>query len=94
VTNGTYTFTLGDYAGNSASINHTVNNIDSTAPVVTNFSKTAIEDTTMSFTSSDFTSNYSDAQNTLAHIKIISLPSHGVLKNGATTLTINSTVAV
>ncbi len=61
---------------------------------MTNFSKTVIEDTTLSFTSTDFTNNYSDSQNSLTHIRIASLPSHGTLKNGAVTLTVNSTVAV
>lgn len=73
-TNGSYAFTLEDYALNTNTINHTVSNIDNTSPVVSDFNKTAIEDTVLTFASTDFTNNYTDAQNTLATIQITALP--------------------
>jgi len=53
------------------------------APVIVNFAKSTNEDATMSFTLTDFSSNYADIENTpLNKIKIVTLPNgaNGVLK--------------
>ena len=63
-------------------------------PVIQNISKTISEDDLYTFTSSNFTSAFSDADNdNLSEIKIISLPSHGTLKNGLVAININQVIA-
>jgi hypothetical protein len=79
--NGSYSFGLTDQAGNNGTVSHTVTNIDTTAPTLTNTSKTLQENAVASFAQTEFTGVYNDSQNALKSIKIMSLPSHGVLKN-------------
>ncbi len=65
------------------------------APTVSSFSKTVNEDVVLTFSAADFTSNFSDIDgNSLTQIRITALPSHGLLKNGSTTLAVNDTVPV
>jgi hypothetical protein len=73
----------------------TVTNV-AEAPVVTGFSKTLTEDGSFSFAASDFTSHFSDqdAGDSLSQIKITTLPSHGTLKKGTTTLVLNDVVTL
>ena len=92
------TFIRQGYDGTAYSTNSTVtvtiNPVNDT-PTVTSFAKSVNEDTLLTFTSTDFTSNFSDIDgDSLTQIKITALPSHGTLKNGATTLTVNSIVPV
>ena len=71
--------------------------VENTAPVVKNFSKSATEDTTLTFTSSDFTgsSAYTDADtDALTKIKIISLPANGTLYIGGIAVTVDKEINV
>ena len=67
-------------ASNSASVNITVQ-ATVQYPTVSSFSKTDNENTTLSFSASDFSSNFSDPNAGLAltSVQIQSLPSHGTL---------------
>ena len=56
--------------------------------IVTNFSKTAAEDTLLTFTAADFTSNFSDADGDLLQsVQIVTLPANGVLALSGTPVT-------
>ncbi len=64
-------------------------------PVVSDFSKAALEDTMLTFGASDFTGKFSDPNSgdTLNSVTLVSLPTHGVLKVGASAATAGQTVA-
>ena len=63
-------------------------------PVITEVTKTAAEDTTITFTLSDFTNHYTDVDgDTLAAIQITSLPAHGSLLLDGTAVTLNQVIA-
>lgn len=67
------------------------------APVTSDFSVATDEDVTYTFTSTDFTNNFSDVDgDSLSQVKIMSLPSGvaGVLKYNGTAVTVNQVVAV
>jgi hypothetical protein len=69
----------------------TINNVP---PIVSNLSKSGIEDTDLPFTSGDFGTKFSDAgpDDTLEMVKIISLPGSGTLKLAGTTVTGNQEI--
>jgi len=57
-------------------------------PVVVNVAKSTNEDTVMPLATADFTASYSDANSdAMATLRITSLPTNGILKDGATTIT-------
>ncbi len=63
------------------------------APIVTNFEKSGQEGINVLFTATDFTGSFSDVDgDTLAKIKIDSLPVHGSLKLGNNTVTVNQQI--
>ena len=76
------------YAASSAAISITVTPVND-APEVTEISKTGLEDNIIIFTVDDFTSKFSDIDgDSFVKIKIVNLPSNGILKlNGDTILT-------
>lgn len=96
--NGTTTFTWNGFDGTSfaltdATVTIVVAPVNS-APVVSNFSKTVNEDQVLSFTASDFTGAYNDADtDPLTKIKITGLPLNGKLMNGNTQLAINDEIS-
>ncbi|SDN03227.1 gliding motility-associated C-terminal domain-containing protein [Daejeonella rubra] len=64
-----------------------------TEPVVSDIGKTGQENTTLTFTSTDFTSKFSSQENkTLAKVKVISLPSNGTLKLNGINITANQEI--
>ncbi|MBD2485737.1 DUF4347 domain-containing protein, partial [Planktothrix sp. FACHB-1365] len=68
------------YADNPATVHLKITPVND-PPVVTDISKTADEDTTITFTVADFTDKYTDPENnSLTQIKITSLPTGGTLK--------------
>ncbi|MEI6638709.1 MAG: Ig-like domain-containing protein [Chlorobium sp.] len=85
-----------DMVGNSyAGINDatTLNFNTNTAPTLNDSTKSGNEDTTITFTANDFTSHYSDAENTsLSTIKVTSLPGHGILKLSGAVVTLNQEI--
>lgn len=97
--NGSTTFTRQGhdgtvYSSNTATMTMSVTAVNDT-PTVSNFSKSVNEDVLLTFGAVDFTSVFSDIDgDSLTQIKITALPSHGTLKNGATTLSVNSIVPV
>jgi len=97
--NGSTTFTRQGHDGtvlssNTATMTMSVTAVNDT-PTVSNFSKSVDEDVLLTFAGIDFTTNFSDIDgDSLTQIKITGLPSHGTLKNGATTLAVNDTVPV
>ncbi|MFZ9794513.1 MAG: Ig-like domain-containing protein, partial [Gemmataceae bacterium] len=63
------------------------------APVLANFGVTGLEDTTISLNLADFTNAFSDPENdSLASIKILSLPSTGVLKLSGNNISLNQLI--
>jgi hypothetical protein len=83
------------YAATGASVNlnfAAVNN----PPTVSNINKGGPEDTVISFTTNDFAAAFSDVDpgNNLAKIKIISLPTGGVLRLGGTLVQAGQEIAV
>lgn len=97
--NGTTPFTRQGHDGtewssNTATMTMSVTAVNDT-PTVNNFAKSVNEDVLLTFSAADFTSNFSDIDgDSLTQIRITGLPSHGVLKNGSTTLAVNDTVPV
>ena len=82
--NGNTSFTLSASDGTDfsapATINFTISPVNDT-PTLTLLSKTGTEDTTLTFTATDFTSQYSDADGTaLNSIRIDSLATNGTLR--------------
>jgi gliding motility-associated-like protein len=64
-----------------------------TEPVVSDISKTVQENTTLPFTSTDFTSKFSSQENKpLQKIKVISLPLNGVLKLSGVNIVANQEI--
>jgi hypothetical protein len=64
-----------------------------TAPTLNDSTKSSNEDTTITFTANDFTSHYSDAENTsLSTIKVTSLPGHGILKLSGADVTLDKEI--
>jgi len=69
--------------------------VRNTAPVVSNLTKTAAEDSVLTFTPGDFTGRYTDADlDSMTKIKITSLPGNGVLKLDGTPVSIGDEIAV
>ncbi|MBW4680306.1 MAG: tandem-95 repeat protein [Microcoleus vaginatus WJT46-NPBG5] len=67
------------YATTNATVNLNITPVND-APIVTNIAKVAEEDTTISFTSADFTGTFSDVDaNSLTKIQITTLPANGTL---------------
>ncbi|MBD1862415.1 MULTISPECIES: cadherin-like domain-containing protein, partial [Trichocoleus] len=65
------------------------------APVLSSISKLGNEDTPITFTISDFTTAFSDADgDSLSKIKITALPANGILKLGENAVILNQEVAV
>ena len=66
------------------------------APVVNSFGKTVMQDTPLPFTAADFTGAFTDpdAGDSLQKVKVISLPSHGVLTLNGIVVTASQEVPV
>jgi len=63
-------------------------------PVLTDILKSAPEKTTITFTIADFTSAYNDADGSpLVNVKIVSLPTNGLLKLNGVNVTANQVIA-
>ena len=63
------------------------------APIVNDLYKSATTDTTITFSTKDFTDKYSDADDDkMTKIQIISLPSNGVLKLSKTAVTVDQEI--
>jgi gliding motility-associated-like protein len=81
------------YATLNASVNITVNAIND-PPAVNNVSKSGIEDNTIPFSASDFTSEYSDLEGSaMTKIKISSLPLNGILNLSGSSVSINDEIS-
>lgn len=64
-------------------------------PVLSNINKSGVEDVPVSFTASDFTTAFSDVDgNQLGTVKIITLPTNGILKLNGVDVAINQIVQV
>ncbi|MEQ8973527.1 MAG: Ig-like domain-containing protein [Coleofasciculus sp. C1-SOL-03] len=64
------------------------------APTLSTINKTGDEDTTISFTATDFTTVFNDAEgDSLSHINILSLPANGVLRLNGNAVTPGETIA-
>jgi gliding motility-associated-like protein len=82
------------YALSPASVNITISAVND-APAVTDISKAVNEDSILAFASSDFTSAFSDSDgNSLSRIKIISLPTNGLLKLSGVIVSINDEITL
>ena len=92
--NGTATFTYAvtdstdQESAATATVTITVTAVND-PPVAADFTRTVVEDTTLTFAASDFTGAFSDPADdghTLKSVKIASLPdtAHGILKSGST----------
>ncbi|OKH52129.1 hypothetical protein NIES2101_15960 [Calothrix sp. HK-06] len=73
--------------------------LNNTAPSVSNISKSGNEDNTISFSLSDFTSQFTDTDtpidgDSLVKIKITSLPTNGILKLSNTNVTLNQEILI
>ncbi len=63
------------------------------APAIANVGKGGTEDVTLTFVASDFTSQFSDAENApLAKIQVTSLPANGTLKLSGADVTLNQEI--
>ena len=97
--NGTSTFTWKGhdgtvYSSNTATTTITINPVND-APVISSFSLTGVEDTTITLAANDFTTHFSDVENqTLASLRVLSLPSNGTLRLSTTPVTINQVIPV
>jgi gliding motility-associated-like protein len=81
------------YALADATVGITINAVND-VPTVSNFSLNGTEDTPLSFTSTNFTSSFTDVESTLVKIKLVSLPSNGQLKLNGTVLAVDAEIAV
>lgn len=64
-------------------------------PVVSNFNKSGLENTILTFLATDFSSKFIDADNqALTKIQVISLPANGTLKLNGTPVVINQEILV
>jgi gliding motility-associated-like protein len=64
------------------------------APVLSDITKTSVQDQNVTFTRTDFTSKFTDADNdTLVKIRFVALPSHGVLQINGVPVTVNQEIA-
>ncbi|HUO07713.1 MAG TPA: Ig-like domain-containing protein [Phycisphaerae bacterium] len=80
------------FAVSGASANLTVTD---TAPTLSNLSTAFLHDTTKTFTATDFSGVFADANgDTLQSVTIVTLPGHGTLMLGNTTVTANQTIPV
>ncbi|WP_029277763.1 tandem-95 repeat protein [Pedobacter borealis] len=71
----------------AANVNITVTPVND-PPVVASISKSGNEDTTIGFTATDFTNNFTDVDgNSLAKIQIVTLPSNGLLQLSGVNIT-------
>jgi uncharacterized repeat protein (TIGR01451 family) len=87
----TLTLAAGDIKTNINFGNQKVNQL----PTLTNISKTGTENTNITFSSSDFTSAFSDADsNSLTKIQIAALPTSGSFKLDGIGVTLNQEIAV
>jgi hypothetical protein len=69
------------------------NPVTNQPPTVTSFSKSTNQDTILTFTSTDFTTNYSDPENTpLSKVKITQLPTNGTLKLNGVNVALNQEI--
>ncbi|MBW4680304.1 MAG: tandem-95 repeat protein [Microcoleus vaginatus WJT46-NPBG5] len=81
------------YAIAGASVNLTVNSIND-LPALGNISKSANEDTAVSFTAADFTTAFSDADgDSLTKIQITTLPANGNLTLNGAAVALNQEIA-
>ena len=95
--NGSTSFTWNatestNYAAVDAKVDITVNGVND-LPSVRNFFKSGPEDATLIFTSSDFTTRFTDPDNDLlTAVKIVSLPADGKLKLNGVNITSGQTI--
>ena len=66
----------------------------SVPPLLSNFSKTADEDTLLTFATTDFNSAFNDANSdTLTNVQVLTLPTNGTLKLNDAAVTLNQNIA-
>lgn len=90
-----FIYTLDDGNGgiDTATVTVTINGSND-APSLDTINKTGEEDTTISFTATDFTTVFNDAEgDSLSQINILSLPANGVLRLNDTAITPGETIA-
>ena len=95
--NGAKTFTVtasdGGLSSAAATVTMTLAAVND-APTLAAIAVTGTEDTTLAFTSANFTGAYSDVENTaLATITVVTLPATGTLKLSGTAVTVNQVIA-
>ncbi|WP_190761265.1 FG-GAP-like repeat-containing protein [Microcoleus sp. FACHB-68] len=82
------------YATAAASVNITVNNVNN-LPIVNTVVKQGNEDTNIGFSATDFTGAFGDLDgDSLAKIKLTSLPQNGTLNLAGNRVTVNQEIAV
>ena len=91
-----FQLSTGSYAINTANKTATVTIAASdNPPTVNDISKSGNEDTIISFSTSDFSNQFTDIDGeNLTKIKIASLPTKGILKLGGTNVSLNQEIAV
>ncbi|EDX71711.1 type I secretion target GGXGXDXXX repeat protein domain protein [Coleofasciculus chthonoplastes PCC 7420] len=90
-----FIYTLDDGNGgiDTATVTVTINGSND-APTLSTINKSGDEDTTISFTATDFTTVFNDPEgDSLSHINILSLPANGVLSLNNTAVTPGETIA-
>ncbi|WP_446376697.1 Ig-like domain-containing protein [Coleofasciculus sp. D1-CHI-01] len=90
-----FIYTLDDGNGgiDTATVTVTINGSND-APTLSTINKSGDEDTTISFTATDFTTVFNDPEgDSLSHINILSLPANGVLRLNGTAVTPGETIA-
>ncbi|MEQ8752588.1 MAG: Ig-like domain-containing protein, partial [Coleofasciculus sp. G1-WW12-02] len=88
-----YTIDDGNGGIDTATVTVTINGSND-APTLSTINKTGDEDTTISFTATDFTTVFNDAEgDSLSQINILSLPANGVLRLNDTAITPGETIA-
>ncbi|GFZ33597.1 hypothetical protein CSC2_41230 [Clostridium zeae] len=94
--NGTdsFSYTISDGNGGTATTTVSINvNEVNDAPAVGNISKNGPEDADINFTSGDFSTKFTDIDgDSLVKIKIVTLPSNGVLKLNGVSITVGQEI--
>ena len=88
-----FTYTVSDGKGGTdlAQLSITITGVND-APTVAAITKAGTEDTSISFTATDFTSKFTDVDGSLTKIKITSLPADGTLYLNSTAITLNQEI--
>ena len=81
-----------DYANSTANVNITINAVND-LPTVSTITKSGAKNTAITFSSADFTTNFSDVEgDSLTKIKVTSLPSNGILNLSGIAITTNQEI--